>query len=131
LPDIDRSGDRGFENAAKAVAAHFEPLFEMNKGFAEFLRDDRAAATKSLGNALKQLTDPNTKFEPKASYVLVLDSTLNKVSPHGELPGDVAILINLWRMGAFTQAELEAELAKVDAEKATTWLAQFISHQPT
>jgi hypothetical protein len=103
----------------------------MNKGIAEFLRDDRAAATKSLGNALKQLTDPNTKFEPKASYVLVLDSTLNKVSPHGELPVDVAILINLWRMGAFTQAELEAELAKVDAEKATTWLAQFISHQPT
>jgi len=89
---------------------------------------DNAALEKCLKNAADQLcADSDLEFQPLATYVLVLDPKLDKANPHSELPVDAAILINLWRMGAFTQSDLEAALVKIDAEKAKTWLAQFIS----
>ena len=121
----------GLESAAKAAADDYEPLFEMNRGIAEFLQGNRDAGTKSLTNALKQLNDPNTEFQPVADYVLVLDSKLDKVDSHGELRVDVAILINLWRMGALSQTDMEAALVKIDSAKAKAWLAQFIPSQST
>ena len=121
----------GLENATKAVAGDYEPLYEMNKGIAEFLRGDKGAAEQSLKNALKQLVDPDTEFESTATYVLVLDSALDKVTPLGGLPVDAAILINQWRMGTISRAELEAALTKIDPEKANTWLAQLLQAPPS
>lgn len=115
----------GLENASKAVAGDYEPLFELNKGLGEFLGGSVEAAKKSLRNALEQLHAPESKFDPSTAYCLVLAPTLNKVSSHEKLPVDAAILLNLWRMGATTRAELETALAKLYADKAQPWLASF------
>ena len=120
----------GIENAVMAVITDYNPLYEMNKGIAEFLLGNRTAATQSLRNALSKLRDPNSGFEPSASYVLVLDSTLDKVSYNGVLPVHAAILVNLWRIGDLNSDELESALEDIDVEMAKTWLAQFIASQP-
>lgn len=114
----------GLDNATKAMAGDYEPLYEMNKGIAEFLLGDPGAANHSLSNALQQLVDPHTEFEPTPSYVLVLDSALDKVISLRGIPVDAAILINQWRMGTISRTELEAALTKIDSEKANTWLVQ-------
>lgn len=115
----------GLENATKAVAGDYEPLFELNKGIGEFLLGNLDAAKTSLRNALQQLNAPGSKFDSAASYVLVLEAAEKKCSPHGGLPVDAAILINLWRMGGLTRGELETDLAKLYPEKAQAWLATF------
>ena len=117
----------GLETVTKAIIDDYDPLFEMNKGIAELIQGNRDAAKQSLTNALKQLNDTNTEFEPTASYVLILDKELNKVGSYDGLPVDAAILINLWQMGELTHDELESELTKIDVEKAQIWLAKFIA----
>jgi hypothetical protein len=115
----------GLENVTKAVAGDYEPLFELNKGIGEFLLGNLDAAKTSLRNALQQMSAPGSKFDSAASYVLVLEAAEKKCSPHGGLPVDAAILINLWRMGGLTRGELETDLAKLYPEKAQAWLATF------
>lgn len=115
----------GLENATKVVATNYEPLFEMNKGIAEFLHGNPTAARLSLENSLKQLADPNTPFDSDALYVLVLDPSLHTVSSHEGLSTEAAIMINLWRMGAYSHAELETALKEVDTENAQNWLEMF------
>lgn len=117
----------GLENVIKAVAGDYQPLFELNKGIAEFLQGNGDAAKKSLRDALQQLRAPGSEFDAEASYVLVLEPAEKKASPHGGLPVDAAILINLWRMGDSTRGELETELVKLYSEKAQAWLAMFIA----
>lgn len=117
----------GLENATKVTAANYEPLFEMNKGIAEFLQGNTDAAKLSLTNSLKQLNDLNDPSSSNVLYTLVLDPPLNRVSSHEGLPINAAIMINLWRMGAYSQVELETALAKVDAENAPNWLATFLA----
>lgn len=115
----------GLKNATKAVTGDYEPLFELNKGIAEFLQGNVDAAKESLRNALQQFRAPGNTFDAEAAYVLVLEAAEKKSSPHGGLPVDAAILINLWRMGDSTRGELETELVKLYPEKAQTWLATF------
>jgi tetratricopeptide (TPR) repeat protein len=115
----------GLASVKKALEQYYEPLLEMNKGIAEYLQGDIDEAKKSLCNALQQLRDPEKKFEASASFVLVLELGTKKVSSHKEIPLDVAISLNLWRIGHLTREELEAELTKLYSEKAQAWLATF------
>ena len=113
----------GLENATKAVAGRYEPLYELNKGIAEFLRSNADVAKESLRHALQQLREPGSESNADPLCVLILDSAAKKVSFHMDLPVDAAILINLWRMGDSTREELESALAKLYPEKAHAWLA--------
>ena len=115
----------GLANVTKALEEYYEPLLELNRGIAEFLQGSVDAAKKSLRNALQQLRDSEKEFDASASYVLVLEPGEKKVSSHGGLPLDAAILLNLWRMGDLTRNELETELARLYPEKAQAWLATF------
>jgi hypothetical protein len=115
----------GLENAKKAVEGDYEPLFEMNKGIAEFLLGEVNAAKLSLKNALQQLRAPGSKLDAEANYVLVIDPSDKKVDAKAELPVDAAIMINLWRMADSTREELETALVKFYPEKAQSWLALF------
>jgi hypothetical protein len=71
------------------------------------------------------LRDPERSFDPIASYVLVLEPELNKVSSHAGLRVDAAIVINLYRIGELDRRDLETELGKIDAGKAKDWLESF------
>jgi hypothetical protein len=115
----------GLENAIKALADHYEPLFELNKGIAEFLQSKTDSAKESLRHALQQMHELPSESDVEASYVLVLEPTSKKVSSHADLPLKAAILINLWRMGDSSREEVETELTKLYPEKAQTWLAAF------
>jgi hypothetical protein len=115
----------GLANVTKALEEYYEPLLELNRGIAEFLQGSVDAAKKSLRNALQQLRDSEKEFDASASYVLVLEPGEKKVSSHGGVPLDAAILLNLWRMGDLTRNELETELARLYPEKAQAWLATF------
>ena len=114
------------ENASKAVAVELEymPLFEMNKGIAEFLLGKSDEAKKSLHNALKKLSEMDSEHN-EANYVLVLESGGQAAKPRAELQLDVAILINLWRMGDLSREQLESRLVSISQEKAPRWLADF------
>jgi hypothetical protein len=114
----------GLENATKAAAGDYEPLFGLNKGIAEFLQCNADAAKESLRHALQQCA-PGNKSNEEVCYVLVLESADKKVSFHADFPVDAAILINLWRMGDSTRDELETALAKLYPEKVQAWLATF------
>src|SRR6266496_443292 len=114
------------ENAAKAVSGDYEPLYEMNKGIAEFLKGNADAAKRSLRNALSQLRAPETSFDrSEPLFVLVLESGGTSVGFHQALPLDAAILVNFWRMGDLSRTELETELIKSYPEKAQAWLTSF------
>lgn len=113
------------ENASNAILKDYEPLFELNKGIAEFLQGNTGHSKKSLRNAFDQLRASESKFDSTADLVLVLESGATKVGFHADLPVDTAILINLWRMGDLTRAELETDLTRLYPEKAQTWLSTF------
>jgi hypothetical protein len=115
----------GLDNATKATASDYEPLYELNKGVAEFLQGDIGAAKESLRNALKELHTPENTFFADASYVLVIDPTEKKATPHEDLLVEVAILINLWRLVDLPRDELEAALTRLVPKKAQSLLAAF------
>ncbi len=119
----------GLENATKAFAMDYDPLFELNKGIGEFLLNNIDTAKMSLRSALQQLLAKEGKFSKEAYYVLVIESAEKKAIAHKELPVDAAILINLFRMGEFDKPELEKELIKLYPDKAKNWLANFASHK--
>jgi len=83
-------------------------------------------AKKSLRSALQQQSSPDKKFSDEPAYVLVLEPTGKKASPHKDLPVAASILINLRRIDDCTQEELETELAGRYPERAQTLLARFI-----
>ncbi len=113
-------------NAAKAMADDYEPLYELNKGICEFLHGETGAAKQSLKNALAQFQTPASRYNPESvRYVLVLEPTERKVWYHENLPVDASILINLWRIGDLTREALESELKRLYPEKANSWLATF------
>jgi len=114
----------GLENAAKALVSDYAPLFELNKGIAEFLQGHVDKATQSLRNALQKLRESESA-DNEAVYVLVVEPSEKKVRSHGDLSVDAAILINLWRMGDLTRDELEKALTKRHPDKAAAWLTNF------
>jgi hypothetical protein len=114
----------GLENVTKAIAMEYEPLYEINKGLSEFLQQNIDPAKNSLHNALNQLRVSGYKYEPNTCYVLVLESTERKISSH-DLPLDVAILINLYRMGDLDKTELEKEMIKLYPDNAQNWMTAF------
>jgi len=115
----------GLENATRAVAGDYEPLYELNKGVAEFLQGNGDAAKQCLRNALKELRAPGNKYFSDAAYVLVLEPVERKARAHPTLLIEAAILINLWRIGDLTRDELKVELKRLHPEEAQTWLATF------
>lgn len=119
----------GLENAAKAVAGDYEPLYELNKGIATYLQGDVEAAKQCLLNALRELREAGNKYFSDAAYLLVLEPDLKWAKAHPDLLVEVAILINLWRVGDLPRAELETELSRLTPEKAKVLLDTFGSAQ--
>ncbi len=117
----------GLKNATSAVAGDYEPIFELNKGIAEFLQGDDGAAKASLRNALQQLRLPGGQIYSDAPYVLVLEPEGKQVSSHVDLPVDAAIAVNLWRIGDSTRSEMETALTEHHPKSARAWLARFAS----
>lgn len=108
----------GLQNATKAVDGEYEPLFELNKGIASFLQGDAVGAKQCLHNALKELRENRDKYFSDAAYLLVLAPDLKTTGAQPDLLVEVAILINLWRIGDVPRGELEAELTRLMSEKA-------------
>jgi hypothetical protein len=114
------------ENSSKAMSDGYEPLFELNKGIGEFLQGKADAAKESLRNALSQLRAPEKNVDhDDPLFVLVLESGATSLTFQEALPLGAAILLNLWRMGDLTRAELETELIKSYPERAQAWLTSF------
>jgi hypothetical protein len=111
----DASG--GLANLAIALKGDYLPLFELNKGVAEFLLGDASAARCSLQNALQKLRELDDEHN-QASYVLLLEPNGKGALSVENLPIDVAILANLWRIGALTEDEFRAELKKLYSDKS-------------
>jgi hypothetical protein len=112
----------GFKNAKKAIEFQYEPLYEMNKGVAEFLSGNVNESKQSLKDALQRLRSPESEFDQEVTCVLVLEAGGKEVSSSDDLPVDAAIVINLWRIGDLSRGDLEADLAKFYPEKAQSWL---------
>jgi len=113
----------GLENATKALAGDYEPLYEYNKGIAAYLQNDVETAKKCLRNALKELHVLGNKFFFDGEFLLVLKPDLKSVEAHPDLLIEIGILINLWRIGDLPRAELETELARLAPENSKTLLA--------
>lgn len=119
----------GLENAAKAVAGDYEPLYELNKAVATFLRGDVEGAKRCFHNALKELHEHGDKYFTDASYLLVLVPDLKAAAAQPDLLVEVAILINLWRIGDLPRAELEAGLTRLTPDTAKALLDTLDSGQ--
>ncbi|MBK9182084.1 MAG: ATP-binding protein [Ignavibacteria bacterium] len=115
----------GLNNATKAMAEDYEPLYEMNKGIGEYLIGEHDNAKSSLRKALEQLDSQDSKFNSDATYVLVIESTEKRCKSHKGVPVDAAILINLWRIGELTHDELKADLGVRYQDAAHAWLTTF------
>lgn len=114
------------QNIEKAISTTYEPLYELNKGVAQFLQGDEGASKRSLHQALEQVQKPDSQFDPWAvRYVLVLDPTDRSVWYCEDLPIDAAILINLWVLGDLHRDELEVELSERYPNEAPAWLAAY------
>jgi hypothetical protein len=116
---------QALENATKAVADNYQPLFELNRGIAEFLQGNGDRAKQSLRNALQETRAPRNKSNETVYYVLVLEPIERKARSYSEISIEAAILINLWRMGDLTRADLTDALTTLSSEKATSLLAAF------
>ena len=116
----------GFENARKVSESQYEPLYEMNKGIAEFLLGKVDESKKSLKNALQRLRSSEGGFEAKVACVLVLEAEGKGVSSNEDLPIDAAIVINLWRIGDLSRDELEVDLTKFYPGKVQSWMDGII-----
>jgi hypothetical protein len=119
----------GLENATKAVAGDYEPLYELNKGVACCLLGDTEGAKQSLRNALNEQRARGDKYFSGAAFLLVLGPDLKKVGAQPELLVEVAILMNLWRIGDLPRSELEADLTRLAPENARTLLETLDSAQ--
>jgi hypothetical protein len=119
----------GLENAAKAVAGDYEPLYELNKGVASCVLGDTEGAKKCLLNALNEQRAHGDKYFSDAAFLLVLEPGLKRVGAQPELLVEVAILMNLWRIGDLPRGELEAELTRLAPEKASSLLETLDSAQ--
>ena len=115
--------DSGLVNCEKAMVKDYDPLFELNKGVAQFLLGDQSAARQSLSHALEWIRDPANKYNSShAIYILLLDKTSKGVGYLAGMPIDTAILINLWFVGGISREVLQQQLAEVYPEKHTSWL---------
>jgi hypothetical protein len=119
----------GLENATKAVASDYEPLYELNKGVASCLLGDTEDAKKCLRNALNEQRARADKYYSDVAFLLVLEPDLKKATAHPDLLVEVAILINQWRVGDLSRAELETELTRLVPEKAKALLETLDSAQ--
>jgi len=119
----------GLENATKAVAGDYYPLYELNKGVASCLLGDTEGAKASLRNALNEQRARGAKYYSDAAFLLVLEPDLKRAGAQPDLLVEVAILMNLWRMGDLPRGELEADLTRLVPEKATALLAALDSGQ--
>ncbi len=119
----------GLGNAEKAVAGDYEPLYELNKGVASCLLGDTEGANICLRNALNELRARGAKHHSDASFLLVLEPDLKRVSAQPELLVEIGILMNLWRMGDLPRGELEAELTRLAPEQARSLLETLDSAQ--
>jgi hypothetical protein len=113
----------GRDNVTKAAAAEYEPLYELNKGIAIYLQGDIEPAKECLRHALKELRSSDNEYVSVASYVLLLDPLQKKATANQHLTVEMAILINLYRMG-----ESEAEIRRLAPQEAEPVLA---STEPT
>lgn len=116
----------GLENVTKSLAIEYHPLYEMNKGVAEFLLHEANNAKISLRNALQQYRISNEEYISQELYLLVLESTGTSVSYH-QIPLDLGILINLYRIGDMDKKELEEEITKLYPDNSQEWLEKFTS----
>jgi hypothetical protein len=119
----------GLKNAAKAVAEDYEPLYELNKGVALCLQGDAEGAKQCLHNALNELHAHGDKYFTHADYLLVLAPDLKTAGAQPDLLVEVAVLINLWRIGDLPRSELEAALTRLVPQKTTVLLAALDSGQ--
>jgi hypothetical protein len=115
----------GLANSTKAVSLENRPLYELNKGIAQFLSGSVEEGGVSLRNALAQLKLPSNDFYNDADFVLILDLAKTSCLSHENLTVDSAILINLWRMGFLSRIDLETDLIATHPETAKEWLMKF------
>jgi hypothetical protein len=108
----------GFDNVTKAIAGKYEPLYELNKGVAIYLQGDIEAAKECLRRALKELRSSDNQYLSVVSYVLLLDPLQKKATAHQHLTVELAILMNLYRMG-----ESEGEIRRLAPQQAELVLA--------
>ena len=119
----------GFENATKAVAGNYEPLYELNKGVASCLLGDTEGAKLCLRNALGELRSNGNNYFTDAAYLLVLAPDLKTSGAQPGLLVEVAILLNLWRVGDLPREELEAALTRLIPDKTKALLEILDSGQ--
>lgn len=113
-------------HATKATLEDYEPLYEFNKGMAQYLTGEKEAGIQSLLNALGQFETKRSIFDPKgASHVLLLELETGTVTVHEELPIDAAILFNLKRMGGMTRESVVDKLLSFYADAGPSWLHKF------
>jgi tetratricopeptide (TPR) repeat protein len=104
------------ENLDKACAKDNEPLYELNRGIALFLCGDVDKAKTCLRAALLRLRGTPEKFVLKTIYGLVLDRDGGRAKALAGVSVEMAILINMVRMGIMQEAEIEAELKSLTPE---------------
>jgi tetratricopeptide (TPR) repeat protein len=117
--------DAGLQNLAEALKRNYEPLYELNKGIAEYLAGNIDLAKDNLKNALKELREHGDIFFTDASYALIVEPDKKTAKPYEDMLIEVAILINLWLMGDLTRGELETRITKLVPEKAQSLLTTF------
>lgn len=110
----------GLKNATTAATSNGEPLFILNKGIAQFLSGKESTGKETLREALSQVRSSSEPNE--AMFVLVLHSLRVEVQSHKGIPLDVAILLNLFRMGDLEYTELERELKEINPARTLEWL---------
>ena len=103
---------QGLDIINKALAKKYDPLFELNKGIALYLLREAEQAGNSLCHALDWLDQNKTNKYSKVNplYVLFLDPSSHTVRSVKDVPLMAAILINLWRIGKQSKAEIEKRI---------------------
>lgn len=117
----------GLANATQAVVGDYEPLYELNKAVATALQGDVESAKQCLRNALNELHAHGDKYFTDAAYVLVLAPDLKTAGSQPALLVEVAVLINLWRIGDLPRTDFEAALTKLIPDTVATLLTTLDS----
>jgi hypothetical protein len=110
-------------NANTAVSMEYDPLYELNKGIAEFLLEDRSSAAQTLRHAIQWIDSPKNRFLDDVLYTLLLVPSERRVSYFADVPVRASILMNLWLVGEMPEAELLERLQKDYPDRYTSWLS--------
>jgi hypothetical protein len=118
------SGDylSGLENLKRVIELEYKPLYQLNMAVAHFLLDETEKSKQDLQNALTELQNDQGKFTKDADYLLVLSADLKSASKIESCPVEVAIIINLWRMGELTYDELVKRIERLMPGKSANLL---------